>query len=732
MQEQKPIPIWLRPVWRGRHWVARAGAWWRSSLSRWFIAPLLVVILLAVVLRAVFSFTFIEACLTKSHIDFLRTSGSGIEKTIATHILDLGTDATFAARLESVVAVTMGADPELAATQVGDMARLHGIPVVLLTDGFGQPIRSFTDRVGLAMPPGWNTPFGAEATLQQAIQRELIAFPAEAGVAYGLISRSDNSLLYVIAPVSYGGQVLGMLILATPVRWVLEDATNSLTMALVLHDAAGSPIFSTLPGLAVAAPDLPALSSADGHVTGKSPPVFEAWLFSEQYRYVVLPIQVRETGLGYISVWQPVAPIMRAVRRWQLAMSGLIALGLLVTLGIGLLLLRRVTLPVRAMVRAAEAMAGGDLTQTVSEISVGELSLLARAFNRLAGQVQGQTTALRDQVERANYLFAASAELGRTLDLDESLPTAAEAIYGLGGLAYVVILVGRGEVGPYTCQAVRGLPAEVAQRILGQTYPVPLWGVMARALVSRLPLIIDDVVAQQRPREGEFDWAVGGSMAIFPVAGVDGPLALILVGAEQAGRFGADELGDMVFALARIASHSVLNAQLYLEATRSQEQLVTLQMISRIVATTTEVETLLAVVVREAAAMVGDSDAWLLYQCDDEANETGRVYGQQGVAPLHAWGHIHQEAAAWVMRAAQPIFYHPEQPLAQSPVWVHSGPAMCVPLEIGDATIGALVIVSRKRERTFYEDEMIVARTLANSAAGALYTARLAQQLRCA
>jgi GAF domain-containing protein len=253
---------------------------------------------------------------------------------------------------------------------------------------------------------------------------------------------------------------------------------------------------------------------------------------------------------------------------------------------------------------------------------------------------------------------------------------------------------------------------------------------MARALVGRQPLVIDDVVAQQRPREGEFDWAVGGSMALFPVVGVDGPLALMLVGAEQAGRLGADGLGDMVFALARIAAHSVLNAQLYQEATRSQEQLVTLQMISRIVATTTEIESLLTIVVREAAAMVGDSDAWLLYQCDD-ADGSPRIYGQQGVTPLYAWSHIHQEAAAWVMRAAQPIFYHPEQPLAQSPVWVHSGPAMCVPLEIGDATIGALLIVSRKRERTFYEDEMIVARTLANSAAGALYTARLAQRLRC-
>jgi hypothetical protein len=40
------------------------------------------------------------------------------------------------------------------------------------------------------------------------------------------------------------------------------------------------------------------------------------------------------------------------------------------------------------------------------------------------------------------------------------------------------------------------------------------------------------------------------------------------------------------------------------------------------------------------------------------------------------------------------------------------------------------VIVSRNRQRVFVEEDMIVARTLANSAAGVLYTAQLAQHLR--
>jgi GAF domain-containing protein len=184
----------------------------------------------------------------------------------------------------------------------------------------------------------------------------------------------------------------------------------------------------------------------------------------------------------------------------------------------------------------------------------------------------------------------------------------------------------------------------------------------------------------------------------------------------------------MVFALVRIAANNILNAQLYQEATRFQEQLVTLQMISRVVAAATDVETVLSVVVREAADMMGDCLAWLFLR--DSSVGTRRLYGQRGAVAFDTWGDVHQNAVTWVMRAGQPIFYHPDQPLAQSPVWVHSGPAMCVPLELNEDTIGALVIVSRNRQRVFVEEDMIVARTLANSAAGALYTAQLAQHLR--
>jgi GAF domain-containing protein len=233
--------------------------------------------------------------------------------------------------------------------------------------------------------------------------------------------------------------------------------------------------------------------------------------------------------------------------------------------------------------------------------------------------------------------------------------------------------------------------------------------------------VIDDTVGQGRPQAGEFDWDVGRSMFFFPICGEKEPSGLIVAGAARTGQSGVDGFGDMAFALARIAAHSILNAQLYQEATRFEEQLVTLQVISKVMASATDAEALLEVVVREAGELMGGSMAWLYLQ---EPGEQSRLYNWPAALRHELWTTVHRDAVAWVLRASQPIFYDPQQPLSRSPILANSGPAVCVPLEAGDEAIGALVVVGR-RERTFFEDDMIVLRTVANGAAAAYRVTRL-------
>ncbi|MCX6028737.1 MAG: GAF domain-containing protein [Chloroflexi bacterium] len=707
----------------------QAGTWLRGSLRRWMMLPMASLTVAVVIFGAVCGARFVNEVMAQAAADALRASGQLAAGVAQLRLHDLATHAAYVARLEALAQALRGDDPTFALTELDDIARLHDLEVVVILDATGRPVDTLNDRLGLTTPTGWDRDFVTDPNVQRTIQRQLAITTGEPVAEVGLVERQGSPIFYAIGRVASGERNFGALVLGVSLPYVMQGIAGPLSRPLVVYDAAGAPVFSTFPGSAAGPAGLPLLpSSVINPAADASAALLEARLFAEPYRYVAYPMRLDDGVISYVGVWQPVAPLSAEIRQWQMRFLLVLAASLCLVVGAGAFLTHRVVRNMRALGEAASAIAGGDYARPLPTTGIGELTPLAEVVNQLVGQVQGQITAMHDQVGRGNYLFVASAELGRTLDLDDALQTAAEAIHGLGGLAYVVVLVGRGELGPYTCRAVRGLPAEVATRILGQVYPVPLWGVMARALVSRQPLVIDDVAAQRRPQAGEFDWDVGNSLLLFPVAGASGVSGLFIVGAAEAGRFSADDLGDMVFALARIAANSILNAQLYLEATRSQEQLVTLQMISRVVASATQVEAVLDVVVREAAEMLGDCQAWLFLT--DSVAGVGRLHGQQGALSLDTWGSIHQEVVTWVMRAGQPIFYHPDQPLAQSPVWMHTGPAMCVPLDLGENTIGALVIVSRNRQRVFMEDEMIAARTLANSAASALYTAQLAQRLR--
>ncbi|WP_197484968.1 hybrid sensor histidine kinase/response regulator [Phormidesmis priestleyi] len=73
------------------------------------------------------------------------------------------------------------------------------------------------------------------------------------------------------------------------------------------------------------------------------------------------------------------------------------ALGLATALG--LYTSRWITRPILRLSRASEAIAGGELTQSVAASSVGELNILARSFNGMAEQLRESFTALEQRVE---------------------------------------------------------------------------------------------------------------------------------------------------------------------------------------------------------------------------------------------------------------------------------------------------------------------------------------------
>jgi GAF domain-containing protein len=172
--------------------------------------------------------------------------------------------------------------------------------------------------------------------------------------------------------------------------------------------------------------------------------------------------------------------------------------------------------------------------------------------------------------------------------------------------------------------------------------------------------------------------------------------------------------------LARIASHSIETAHLYAAGVRAQEQLVTLQSISRLAASARDVDEVLPVVLRETAEIMGDSQVWLWLAGEGG----GRLQSWAPPKGESAWTPVHQAALEYVLRAGQPIFYDPRIPVPPTPILLDRGAAMCAPVEGQSEPIGALVVVNRQPNREFTEEDMIVLRTVANAAAAALRSVR--------
>lgn len=120
-----------------------------------------------------------------------------------------------------------------------------------------------------------------------------------------------------------------------------------------------------------------------------------------QVLYAVAPVRDAEGQVAqivYLAMPLPDTQLaaLPAILRWQLA--GALLVAILLSSIAGLLLSRRIVGPLGRLVNAAQAVAGGDLGQTVPEDpAITELAALGQAFNRM-------TTSLR-QADLAKTAF---------------------------------------------------------------------------------------------------------------------------------------------------------------------------------------------------------------------------------------------------------------------------------------------------------------------------------------
>jgi signal transduction histidine kinase len=285
----------------------------------------------------------------------------------------------------------------------------------------------------------------------------------------------------------------------------------------------------------------------------------------------------------HVLVERPLSKAYRGLGDLVLRLSAFFVLGLVLCVAAGMLLARRMTVPIKAVQAGAARLAAGDFDQTITVETGDEIELLADEFNRMAGQLREVYARLEQKVEERTRDLAQSVreltaleEVGRalaaSLALEDVLATiltrAVELAEADGGAVYgfdrelgSFRLAGAHGLDPNLASALRGVEATQLEGLLGE--------VAAHGRTLQVPEIAE---APGFPLREATLGAGFRSALVAPLVGPDGVLGALVVASRAPGRAKASKV-RLIQTFAHQSALAMHNAQLFQEVEDKGRQL---------------------------------------------------------------------------------------------------------------------------------------------------------------
>ncbi|MBX3000858.1 MAG: GAF domain-containing protein [Caldilineaceae bacterium] len=357
---------------------------------------------------------------------------------------------------------------------------------------------------------------------------------------------------------------------------------------------------------------------------------------------------------------------------------------------------------------------------------------------------------------RLQMLCSISQQLNQEISVNGVVYVAVESIWQTPDIDFVAVLLGEDELGPFRYEGVRGVDDPLA--LLGQQCNLPLWGVLAQALVhhpqDQAPdyLIVKDIGEEARPQPDEFPWrSRTGSLLIIPLRHIGKTLGAIVIGSRTPNYLSNGALCNYFYTVAGFTTIAIQEAQTRQQSNRWVQHLISLQAFTRTIMRTRQAGNVLALLNDELVDLFGDVQIRIFlvdFPPDEGANalsvppfteeiRRGGPALQLCAAPppneeerRALWSPELMKLIRWVLAAEQPLFFNPTDPLDESTdlYYRSNGKGVLIPIGEEKAT-GVIYISAPNRVAPFEESDLIVMRTIANSAAIALDNIQLYQKL---
>ncbi len=257
-----------------------------------------------------------------------------------------------------------------------------------------------------------------------------------------------------------------------------------------------------------------------------------------------------------LFVEQPLSEAYRPVYDLLVRLSWLYTLGLVLGVGAGMLLARRMTMPIKALQAGAARLAAGDFNQDIEVRTGDEIEILADEFNHMARElrefyarieqkVADRTHELAQSVRELKALEEIGLALASSLELKEVLATiltrAVELASADGGAIYsfdrerdAFHLAEAHGFDPSFVSALREVQLSGLDSLLGD--------VAQHGKALQIPEIAD---VDGFPLKAATLAAGFRSALVVPLIARDGVLGALLVESRASGRFAANKVGLM-------------------------------------------------------------------------------------------------------------------------------------------------------------------------------------------
>jgi signal transduction histidine kinase len=451
---------------------------------------------------------------------------------------------------------------------------------VSLLDGFGhQALRVSRDRV----IAGSN----ADDSKQPAFLN------ATGGQSWFGPAFFDNRIPYMLIAIPHTGRNAGVMVTQIDLRF-LSDIVNS-----VQAGREGTTLIVSNQGRLIARSDA---ASGDAHSPASGPQIGEDLSGLPQVK------ALREANSGSLElghdfqgnsvlfastkiptlqaavfVEQPRSVAFHPLYELLLRLLTLSVLALVLSVIAGMVLARRMSVPIQALKAGAQRLAAGDFGHNIEVKTGDEIEVLAHEFNHMARQLEDSYSALEQKVEERTRDLAqtvselrALEEIGRavasSLDLPRVLATIVMRAVELAGADGGAIYAFDQARHLFELAEAQGLDTaftdEVRQTPIGDV-ATP----MGEAARRGEPIVMSDLTEQSDfPLRAPMLAAGFHSLLVVPLVGVEGVLGALVVLRRAAGGFSTNTVGLMQI----FADQSVLamhNARLFKEVEQKGRQL---------------------------------------------------------------------------------------------------------------------------------------------------------------